>query len=67
MKLPEAYQVLGVKEGASEDEVKRAYRKMALQTHPDKNTDDPEAKVRQRLVVVAGIGRSPVIRPILSL
>lgn len=34
--LEEAYQVLGVSPDASDDEVKRAYRKMALQYHPDK-------------------------------
>lgn len=34
--LEEAYKVLGVSPDASDDEVKRAYRKMALQYHPDK-------------------------------
>ncbi len=35
-KLEDAYQVLGVSPDATDDEVKRAYRKMALQYHPDK-------------------------------
>ena len=40
------YEVLGVARDASEDEIKRAYRKMALQNHPDHNPDNPEAEQR---------------------
>jgi len=47
------YQVLGVDRGASQEEIKKAYRALARTLHPDRNRDDPEASEKFKEVVEA--------------
>ncbi|XP_072007912.1 dnaJ homolog subfamily C member 5B isoform X2 [Engystomops pustulosus] len=37
------YQILGLEKGATHDDIKKSYRKLALRHHPDKNPDNPQA------------------------
>ena len=48
--MQDPYRVLGVSQGASEDEIKKAYRALAKKYHPDVNNGSPEAEARMKEV-----------------
>lgn len=51
--MKDYYQALGVDRSASEEEIKKAFRLLARETHPDANPDDPAAEMRFREIAEA--------------
>ena len=48
--VDDPYKVLGISPGATQDEIKRAYRKKAKECHPDLHPNDPNAERRMNEV-----------------
>ena len=46
METKDLYKILGVSKGASQEEIRKSYRKLARKYHPDANRDDPGAENR---------------------
>ena len=46
MPMKDPYQMLGMPRGATDDDIRKAYRRLAHKHHPDANPDDPEAEER---------------------
>jgi molecular chaperone DnaJ len=53
MAVPDHYKTLGVERKASADEIKKAYRKLARQYHPDRNPDDAKSEERFKQISLA--------------
>jgi len=53
MATTDYYQVLGVSRDASDSDIKKAYRKLAIQYHPDKNPGDSEAEEKFKEISAA--------------
>ena len=53
MATSDFYEILGVRRDASDDDIKKAYRKLAFEYHPDRNPGDTEAEAKIREINAA--------------
>jgi len=51
--MADFYAILGVERGASDEDIKRAYRKLAMQSHPDRNNGSKDAEERFKAITEA--------------
>lgn len=60
-RMKDYYQILGVTAECGDDEIRRSYRKLAMQYHPDRNPDSPEAEEKFKEIAEAyGVLTDPV-------
>ncbi len=61
--MKDYYQILGVKQTADENEIRSRYRQLAMEYHPDRNPDDPQAEEKFKEIAEAyGVLTDPVKR-----
>ena len=53
MEFKDYYKILGVEKSASQDEIKKAYRKLAMKYHPDRNQDNKKAEEKFKQITEA--------------
>ena len=47
------YSILNISQSSSQDEIKKSFRKLALELHPDRNPDDPESEKKFKEITEA--------------